>query len=171
MKTKLTNLPNKLVFISKLKYKLIFIFLFLSTSTIFAQTCAADFDVLKGRKSRSTTAIGTYYKMIITNKGTSNDVYTLSSSNINGTCSNSDNSSTSNNVILNVTFTDNNLNPITSISVNSGETLTFLVHVTIPIGTPIDRWSCSQINASSSICSSYKVTTTIHTLLINSNDN
>ena len=160
MKTKLTNLPNKLVFISKSKYKLIVIFLFLSTSTIFAQTCAADIDVLKGRKSRSTTASGTYYKMIITNKGTNNDVYTLSSSNINGTCSNSDNSSTSNNVILNVTFTDNNLNPITSISVNSGETLTFLVHVTVPTGTPIDRWSCSQITASSSICSSYKVTTT-----------
>lgn len=170
MRTKLT-LYAVTVFISSLKYKLIIIFLILNSAFSFSQTCSANLDVSKGRKTRSTSSSGTYYKMTITNNGISNDTYTLSSQNTNGSCSNSDNSSTTSNVILNISFTDINLNSISTISVNSGETLTFFVHVTVPVGTPINKWCCTQITASSSICENYYANSSLHTLVINSNDN
>lgn len=169
MKTKLT-LSSVTVFISTLKYKLLIIFLILNSANTLAQTCNAKLDVLKGRKTRSTSNSGTYYKMIITNNGVNNDIYTLSSLNINNNCSNSDNSSTATNVVLNISFVDNNLSPISTIAINSGETLSFLAHVTVPTGTPFDKWCCTQITATSSMCPSYKTNTTLHTLVINSND-
>lgn len=169
MKTKLT-LYSETVFISTLKYKLIIVFLILNSALTFSQTCNANLDVLKGRKTRSTSSTGTYYKLTLSNNGSTNDVYSLSSSNINSTCTNSDNSSTATNVVLNISFADINLNPISTIAINSGETLTFLAHVTVPLGTSFDKWCCTQITAISSICPSYKVNTTLHTLVINSNN-
>lgn len=169
METKLT-LSSVSVYISTLKYKLLIIFIILNSATTLAQTCNAKLDVLKGRKTRSTSNSGTYYKIIITNNGTSNDTYTLSSLNTNDNCSNSDNSSTATNVVLNISFVDNNLSPITTISINSGETLSFLVNVTVPSGTSFNKWCCTQITATSSICTNYNVNTTLHTLVINSND-
>lgn len=169
MKTKLT-LHSVTVFISTLKYKLFIIFLILNSAITFAQTCSANLDVLKGRKTRSTTSSGTYYKMTITNNGSSNDIYNLSFLNTNNICTNSDNSSTATNVVLNITFADINLNSISTIAVNSGETLIFLVHVTVPLGTSFDKWCCTQITATSSICNNYKVNTSLNTLVINSND-
>lgn len=159
-----------MVFISPVKYKLFIIFLILNSAVTFAQTCNANLDVSKGRKTRSTSSSGTYYKMAITNNGPSNDVYTLSSLNINDNCSNNDNSSTTSNVVLNISFADLKLNSISTIAVNSGETLLFLAHVIVPPGTPFDKWCCTQITATSNFCTSYKVNTTLHTLVINSND-
>ena len=68
MRTKLT-LYAVTVFISSLKYKLIIIFLILNSAFSFSQTCSANLDVSKGRKTRSTSSSGTYYKMTITNNG------------------------------------------------------------------------------------------------------
>lgn len=168
MTTKLT-LQTVTIYISKIKYKLLIIFLILNSTLNFAQTCNANLEVLKNRNTRSTSFTGTYYKMTIINNGP-NDVYTLSSFNTNTIYTNSDGSNTSTNVALNISFEDNNFNPISSIEVKSGETITFLTHITIPFGTPIDKWCCTQINASSNLCEGYNLNTTLHTLVINSND-
>lgn len=168
MKTKL-NFSSTLVFISKLKYKLLTFFLLVNSVSSFSQNCNANLEVSKNRNTRSASNTGTYYKMIITNNGP-NDVYTLSSINANTICSNSDGSNTSTNVVLNISFEDLNFNTINSVSLKSGETVTFLVHVLVPTGTPINKWSCSQISANSNLCSNYKINTTLHTLVINSND-
>jgi len=169
MRTKLT-LHTVTVSISKLKYKLTIIFLIFNSLSTFSQTCNANLDVVKNRNIRSTTSQGTYYKMSITNKGSISDVYSLFSQNINNTCSNNDGSSTATNVSLNLSFEDTNFNSINKITINPGETLTFLAHITVPLGTSIDKWCCTQVTATSNLCPSYKVSTTLHTLVINSND-
>lgn len=169
MKTKLT-LHTVTVFISTLKFKLFSFFLILNSLFAFSQTCNANLDVVKNRNTRSTTSEGTYYKMSITNSGSTSDEYTLSSQNINNICTNNDGSNTTTNVGLNVSFEDNNFNSITKITINPGETFTFLAHITVPAGTPVEKWCCTQITAISNICKSYKVNTTLHTLVINSND-
>jgi uncharacterized membrane protein len=151
-------------------YKSFAIFFILNTSFSFSQTCNADLSAFNNRNSRSTSSSGTYFKMTITNKGTTSDVYNLSSVNINNSCVNSDGSSNLLNVNLNISYTDINLNSITTIAINAGETKNFLVHVTIPTNTPLNRWCCTNILATSSICTNFKVNATIHTLLINSND-
>lgn len=168
MKTKL-NFSSASVFISKLKFKLLILLMISNSCFTFSQTCNANLEVSKNRNVRSTASTGTYYKMTLTNNGP-NDVFTLSSLNTNTICTNSDGSSTTTNVALNVTFEDLTFNTINSISVNSGETINFLVHITVPSGTPINRWCCNQVTASSNLCSNYKINTTLHTLVINSND-
>ncbi len=169
METKLT-LSSVSVFISTLKFKLFTFFLILNSVFAFAQTCNANLEVVKNRNIRSTASEGTYYKMSITNNGSSDDVYSLSSLNINNICTNTDGSSTASNVALNISFVDDNFNPITEIIIRSGKTLTFLVHITVPVGTSFGKWCCTQVTAVSNICPSYKVNTTLHTLVINSND-
>ena len=170
MKTNLTSY-TLVVFKSTLKFKLLFFFLLVNTVFAFAQTCNAKINVIKNRNIRSTTNEGTYYKMSITNNGSNNDEYSLSSYIINTNCENKDGSSSAKNVVLNVSFEDNNFKPITEIIIHPGKTLTFLAHITVPINTPLERWCCAQITATSKACPSYKISATLHTLVINSNDN
>lgn len=169
MRTKLTLQPI-IVFILALRNKILIVTLVLNSTFAFSQTCNANLKVSKNRSIRSATSAGTYYKMSISNDGINNDVYTLSFLDINNICTNSDGSSNTSNVVLNISFEDNNFSPINTIAVNSGETLNFLVHVTVPVGTTLNKWCCTQITASSNTCSNYKINTTLHTLVINSND-
>jgi len=171
MKPKLTF--YKLIdFISKSKInsKLLTLFLILITSFSYSQTCNANLEVIKNRNIRSTTSEGTYYKMSITNNSLSLDEYSLNSLNINNICTNNDGSSSATNVGLITSFEDNNFNTITKITIQPGETFSFLAHITVPPGTPIDKWCCTQVTAISNICKGYKVNITLHTLVINSND-
>jgi uncharacterized membrane protein len=68
-------------------------------------------------------------------------------------------------VDLNISFLDLNSNPITTISLNSGETITFLVQVKIPPGTAVNKWNCTQITATATACPSYKESTVLHSLV------
>jgi hypothetical protein len=147
------------------------IFLVLCTAISFAQSgsCSATLQVEKDRNTRSTPAAGTYYTMIISNTGMSNTTYTLSSSNVNSSCANNDGSSNSNNVNLTANFVDINLNPISEISLSSGQTVSFLVNIKVPVGTTLSKWNCTQITATSTSCSNYKVNTILHTLVSDPN--
>lgn len=151
--------------------KLVLFFFISNILFTYAQTtCDVTMSVLKDRNSRSTTIDGTFYKMIITNKTNSNDLYHLSSLNNNTTCSNIDSSSNSSNVNLIVSFKDLNLNDINSISVPAKETIEFYVHVNVPVGTLINKWCCSKIIAKSNTCNSYSVSSQLHTFVINANE-
>lgn len=170
MRTKL-NFHSTIVSIFTLKNKLFIIFLLLNSILTFAQSsCSADLNVVKNRNSRSASSDGTYFKIALTNKSLTPDTYSLSGINNLSTCTNSDNSSTISNVSLNIIFKDINLNEITKISIQPEETIEFYVNITIPVGTAINKWCCSQISATSSTCSWYKITTDLHTFVINSNN-
>ncbi len=83
--------------------------------------------------------------------------------NINTTCSNTDGSSTADNVNLETSFVDVNLSPINEISLSAGQSINFYSHITIPVGTDIKKWCCTQVIAESKTCSNYKVSTVLHT--------
>ncbi len=165
LKKKDTNLSS---FVSR------FIILIIVFNTVIvlgqSNSCIAELKVEKDRNTRSTPADGTYYAMLISNKGNSAQVFSLSSLNITN-CSNSDGSSSEKNVNLESVFLDKNRNLIKKISVKSGETISFFVHILVPSNTPFDKWCCTQITANSISCENYKVDTILHTLFINPNDN
>jgi hypothetical protein len=156
-------------FLQKLSLKICKIFLILilvfNVTVTFGQSnsCQANLIVDHNLNVGSTSPEGTYYSMIITNTGASADTFSLSSLNINTTCSNTDGSNTADNVNLETTFVDINLSPLNEISLRAGESIHFYSHVTIPAGTDIKKWCCTQVIAESKSCSNYKVSTVLHT--------
>jgi uncharacterized membrane protein len=145
--------------------------LVLHTSMFFAQSgsCKGALQVEQNRNYSSTPPEGTYYTLLLSNAGTSSTTYTLSSSNVNSSCSNNDGSSTSGNVNLTISFADTNSNPISEITLIPGETKTFLVNIKVPLGTTVSKWNCTQISASATTCSNYTLNTLLHTLVSDPN--
>ena len=149
------------------------ILLCLTTTISFAQSssCNAILEVEKNRNYNNTNEDGAYFKLELTNKGNSTDIYNLSAQNINASCSNNDKSSTSENVNLISSLLDSNSEPITSITVLPNQKVVFLIHLVVPQGTKFNKWNCTQINAISSNCTNYKVNTVVHTIVNNPSEN
>ena len=145
--------------------------LLLNSSITYSQmsSCKATLQAEKNRFTQSVPPEGTSYTMQISNTGSSNSTYTLSSSNVNSSCSNNDGSNVSGNVNLNISFSDTSLNSISEISLSPGETASFFVNVKIPVGTAVSKWNCTEITATATTCSSYKVSTILHTLISDPN--
>lgn len=167
-----TNLRKIDVNFTSYLIRCIILIFVLNTATALGQSssCNAEVKVEKDRNTRSTPQDGTYYAMLISNNGNANDVFRLSALNVNSTCSNNDGSSAAKNVNLNPIFLDSNRNPITEISVNRGQTVSFFVHMLVPANTEINRWNCTQIIAKPRLCNNYQVSTILHTLVINPNE-
>lgn len=179
MKAKIT-LKKTLRFVKNCKFifsfkknllqKNIFSLLFcLITGISFAQSgsCNASLIVENNGNVRSTPFDGTYYSMILTNKGASTDTFLLSAKNINSTCTNTDGSPTGTNVSVTAHFIDSEKNPISEMTLNAGQSVIFYIYVTVPIGTSPDKWSCNQIIATSKNCTNYSTDTVLHTYVIN----
>ncbi|MDP5202466.1 hypothetical protein [Flavobacterium sp. DG2-3] len=162
----------KMIFLSKknIFQKNIFaLLLCLITTVSFAQSgsCNATLIVENNGNIRSTPLDGTYYSMVLTNNSSSTDTFVLSSKNINASCANTDGSSTAGNVIINTDFINSSRNSLSEITLSAGESLNFYIHITIPAGTSIQKWSCNKITATSKNCTSYAVDTVLHTYIIN----
>ena len=126
-------------------------------------------EVSKNRNSRSSTINGTYFKLTLTNVSVIADTYDLTYINNSNTCS----SGTENqigNVNLNIQFENLNFNSLSKIALQPNESIEFYAHIIIPLGTPINKWCCSEIIATSNNCSSYQIITDIHTLVITTNN-
>ena len=155
------------------KCKIIFFFI-LFTSFCYSQNmnCSVSLGVEKDRNTRSTTISGTFYKMTISNTGNTSDSYIITYQNINR-APNSEEFRISNTQLisnLNAAILDNNKNILNRITLNPGETATFLVHITIPIGTQTNSWCHTQIIAQSTKCSAINSKTILNILLINPNE-
>jgi hypothetical protein len=147
------------------------LFLVFCTAISFAQSgsCMGTLQVEQNRNYSSTPPEGTYYTLLLSNTGASNATYTLSSSNINSSCSNNDGSSTSGNVNLAISFADTNSNSISEITLNPGETAVFLVNKKLPLGTTQSKSNCTQISAIATTCSNYALNTLLHTIVSDPN--
>lgn len=156
--------------VSRINSKFILVLIVILTSTFsFAQSgsCKATLVVENNGNNRSTPPNGTYYSMILTNNSSSSDTYILDTKNINASCTNTDGSSTAKNVIINTDFIDSEKNAISQITVSAGQSVNFYIHVTLPMGTPVEKWSCNQITATSKNCTNYSISTVLHTYVIN----
>ncbi|WP_269222720.1 hypothetical protein [Flavobacterium sp. IMCC34518] len=154
--------------IATYNFVLVFVFMFITLQS-FSQSSKATLQVEKNRFTQSVPPEGTIYNLQISNLGTATSNYTLSVSNVNNGCSNNDGSSSSSNVNLAFSFTDINQNSISEISLSPGETATFFTIVKVPIGTSYNKWNCTEIIATSKEYPSYKVSTVLHTLVSDPN--
>jgi hypothetical protein len=174
--TKLTMLMIFIFYKNKLimNYNILFIIITLSIPTQFFgqfNSCIADLRVendINAQSSSSTAAA--LYNMVLTNKSSTKDTYSLNAVNINSTCVNTDGSSSTGNVNLTITFLDTNQQPISNIAINAGQSASFFVKTTVPNGTAYNKWCCTKVNAESTTCSNYNVNTILHTLVINPNE-
>jgi hypothetical protein len=155
------------------KRKIIYFFI-LFTTFCYSQNinCGVNLGVEKDRNTRSTPNSGTFYKMTISNTGNISDSYIITSQNINQAPNPEELriSSTQSISNLNASILDNNKTNLSKITLSPGETSTFLVHITIPIGTQTNSWCYTQIKAQSIKCSSLNSKTILNTLLLNSNE-
>ena len=182
MRTK-TTLKKAVKFVNNCKFifsfkknifqKNIFTILFcLITALSFAQSgCKATFEVEKNRNYSNADKDGAHFILVLTNEGNSDEIFKLTATNINDNCSNNDGTSTAANVNLISSFLDNSSVPITSVSLSSHQTATFSIHLTVPQGTSFNKWNCTQVNATSSNCSNYTVSTVVHTIVNNPSEN
>jgi hypothetical protein len=177
MRTK-TTLEKAVKFVNNCKFifsfrnifkKKLFVLFFLIPTISLAQSgsCNGILIVENNGNIRSTPLDGTYYSMVLTNNSSSTDTYVLSKKNINASCANTDGSSTAGNITINADFIDSERNSISEITLNAGQSVNFYIHITIPNGTSIQKWSCDEITATSKNCSNYAVTTVLHTYIIN----
>lgn len=157
-----------------INYNILFIIISLFVPDLFfgqSNSCNADLRVDKDRNSQSSSfEAPALYIMVLTNNSSTTDTYSLNAFNINSTCDNTDGSSSTGNVNIEATFLDTNQQPISNISINAGQSASFLVKTTVPNGTAYNKWCCTQVNAESTTCSNYKVNTILHTLVINPNE-
>lgn len=159
------NVPS-----SRINPKFILVLIMILTATFsFGQngSCNANLIVENNGNIRSTPLDGTYYSMILTNNGASTDTYVLSAKNINNSCANTDGSSTAGNVAINTNFIDSEKSSINELTINAGQSVNFYIHITVPNGTTINKWSCDQITATSKNCTNYSIDTVLHTYIIN----
>lgn len=179
MRTK-TTLEKAVKFVNNCKFifsfkknifrrNLFSLFFFLVTTISFSQSgsCSAILIVENNGNIRSTPLEGTYYSIILTNNSSSTDTFILNSKNINSSCANTDGSSTTGNVTVNTEFINSERMSLTEITLNAGQSINFYIHVTVPNGTSIQKWSCDQITATSKNCTNYTVDTVLHTFIIN----
>lgn len=153
-------------FLKKNVFSLLF---FLITTISFAQSgsCNGTLIVENNGNIRSTPPDGTYYSMVLTNNSSSTDTFTLSIKNINTSCTNPDATTTAGNVTINTDFIDSERNSLSEITLSTGQSVNFYIHITIPPGTSIQKWSCNQITATSKNCTNYSIDTVLHTYIIN----
>ncbi|MDA6071824.1 hypothetical protein NJT12_19545 [Flavobacterium sp. AC] len=179
MRTK-TTLEKALKFVHNCKFifsfknnifqKNLFAILFCLISSIsLAQSgsCNGTLVVENDGNIRSTPPDGTYYSMVLTNNSSSTDTFVFSSKNINASCANTDGTSTANNVIINTDFIDSERNSLSEITLNAGQSINFYIHITLPSGTTLQKWSCNQVTATSTNCADYSFNTVLHTYIIN----
>jgi hypothetical protein len=142
-----------------------FIALFLLTSLLFnsihAQNCKSELVVDKDRNTRSADEDGAEFTLILTNKDFSKATFNLTSVFLKESCSTNYNSTKMSNVKLDVSFKTSESYGLgsNSITLNAGESKSFKVLITVPDGTPFNRWSCIEIQANSGNCSNSDIST------------
>ena len=152
------------------KNVLLVCFTLLSLNMFAQSSCEAEMTAFRNTTVKDVSSEGSYYQMMIINKGDSSDIYILTSKDVNDSCSNQDGSSNTNNVVLNYSYLDTDKNPINKISLKAGESFNFLISVTTPSGVSMDRWSCVEIIASSKKCENYSASIILQSFVIDPNE-
>lgn len=132
-------------------------------TTVYYQNCEADLSVEKDRNYETANEDGASFILNLKNTSSKTETYQLSTTNLLEACDNnsSGRSSGASNVTLDVSIVSmgsrNRSND--GITLNSGETYSFVVQVSVPKGTAYNSWSCIDVIAASKDCSNPAKTT------------
>ena len=132
----------------------IFLALIFTTSNAFAQSCNSELKVTKDRDRRSASEVDpTQYQMELVNDGFSAQTYQIVVSNYEGSFTVKGKrpqilsaSNPVNSVVLQNNIQNN------TITVPARSTGVFLLSVTVPPGTPFNRWAGLEVRAISNSC-------------------
>lgn len=128
--------------------------------------CEAELSVEKDRNFETANEDGASFILILENTSSKTTTYQLSTTNLLVPCDNnrSGKSSGKSNVNLNVSIESSGSSGSRNrsnndVTLNSGETYSFVVSVTVPQGTAYNSWSCIDVIAASKDCSNPAKTT------------
>ncbi len=133
-----------------------------------AQNCKASLSVEKDRNFKSADQDGASFVLILENKSNSSATYTINTRNLETACYGKNKPSASN-VSLQAALSayDSILIADNEISLEGGEEVKFEINVTIPEGTPINSWSCIEVEAIPQSCASPPIKTTLSVFVPN----
>jgi len=142
--------------------------------------CSAQLIVEKGRNSKSADEDGAQFILVLTNTSNAKRTFNLSSKNLSEPCGNKtqyNRRSNSTSTVLDVSFQNNNLNrnrentaSNKDIVLESGESYKFIVNAIAPKGTPLNTWSCIEIEAKSTDCKSVSETQILSVYVVDPNE-
>ena len=137
----------------------IFLAVIFTTSNAFAQSCNSEIKVTKNRDSRSANELDpTQYQMELINNGNSSQTYQISVSNYEGTfmVNGRRPQVLSASYPINSSIFQKNKQQNT-ITVPARSSAIFKLAVTVPPGTPVDKWAGLEVHAVSNACSNGSV--------------
>ncbi|MDC7996091.1 Fn3-like domain-containing protein [Altibacter sp. HG106] len=132
----------------------IFLFLLIGSSSVYAQNCSSTLTVEKNRDTRSADEDGAHFWVVLTNTSSSTATYTLSTEFATEYCGNDTRRSSRPNVTLDVAFKESAQRAMSenTVTLKANATHRFLVQATAPQGTPYNVWSCIQVKATPQGC-------------------
>jgi len=140
----------------------VFIFLafFANDFSVYAQSCNTELSVYKNRNARSASENdSTRFQLELTNNTSSSQSYQIEVANFDGsfTVNGRVPQRLSSNAELNTTIVQNNIQKNT-ITVPASSSVIFQTKVSVPPGTPFDRWGGLEVKAINSDCPDGAVT-------------
>jgi hypothetical protein len=174
MKKQLLNFKHKVSYmqpfafdfmsLAKGSYLVLFLLLF-SVSGIYAQNCKVS--ITAENNIESVNSEGRIYFMELQNSGNQDLSLALSVVN-NNSCVNPDQTQGNSNVNLNAQIlTEEKQLIVGNILLKSNDVYKFLVKVTVPKGTSINHWNCSEVKAISDACPDMSVSLILNTYIPN----
>lgn len=133
-----------------------------TTTDAFSQNCRAQLSVEKDRNTRSASeGDDTSFWVVLTNNSSKTETYSISTVNLKTSCDNQYNRTNEPNVPLSVSMTGNDSRSAFngSTSLRPGQSYRFRVDVSVPAGTPFNRWSCIEVQAKTPTCTNPATTT------------
>ena len=136
-----------------------------------SKNCESELTVEKNRNTRSADETGTSFRLVLKNTSSTTQTYYLSANNAATACTNNSKynqrSAGSKNVSLNVSLETKNSDhsqrsKLNEITLNSGQSYSFDVYVSVPKNTPYNTWSCIQVEAKSKSCGTLSSKTTLN---------
>ncbi len=140
-----------------MNYKSLFLIVLLlafPAAITFAQNnCKANITVLKNRNVKTITNSEYTFTLYLENSGSKAGEFTITANNANGSNENPDGSPTGSNIELTHQLLDTGMNPISNpVLVKAGETFSFLLKLSVPEGSPIEAWNCTEVSVEADNC-------------------
>ncbi|MCT8338427.1 hypothetical protein MG296_00010 [Flavobacteriaceae bacterium TK19130] len=123
--------------------------------------CEGSLSVEKNRNSRSADEDGAMFWLELKNTSSRSQTYMLSYETLKEACGNAAYGERGPNVTLNVAIGEGQQRS-NGYTVRAGQTARVMVLVTVPEGTPINRWSCIEMKAATEACTNSPLTTTLN---------
>jgi len=150
----------------KITFKTIFLFTTLITlfgfSNTYGQTCNSELVVSKNRDARSASENdSTQYQLELTNNSSKAQSYSIETSRFDGTfkVKGISPATLTSSTKLDVTVLQNRSVANSRVSVPARSTVVFQVQVSVPSGTPFNKWGGVKVNAISDACEEGKIST------------